>query len=134
MLKEIRLSITNARVLALSALLQEHGPHTMEELHRIITERAPKACDLTTVYRCLMTFQEVGLVERYDLGDGCARFEVRRSGESHHHHIICVRCKRIESVESCSLTQPLAELKRRGFSDIVHRLEFFAVCQGCAGS
>ena len=90
-------------------------------------------CDLATVYRSMHLLEEMGLVKRFDLGDGVARFKLLRPGDDgHHHHLVCTRCTSVVEVEECAL----AELEQRvaarnGFKAVRHRLEFFGLCPAC---
>src|SRR4029450_8674883 len=42
---------------------------------------------IASVYRTLEGLDELGLVQRIDLGDGVSRFEPAHSGGEHHHHL-----------------------------------------------
>ncbi|MGB2599017.1 MAG: transcriptional repressor, partial [Candidatus Omnitrophota bacterium] len=45
---------------------------------------------LTTVYRTLELLTQMGLVVKFDFGDGRARYELIEGPKSeHHHHLIC---------------------------------------------
>jgi len=50
-------------------------------------------CDLATVYRSLRLLEQMGMVKRFDFGDGTARFELLEEGDDgHHHHLVWTRC------------------------------------------
>lgn len=91
-------------------------------------------CDLVTVYRSVGMLEELKLVQRFDFGDGVARFELigEHGHGHHHHHLVCKRCTRIVEVEDCfpeELERSIAS--RNGFESVTHRLEFFGVCPDC---
>ena len=92
-----------------------------------------RGCDMATVYRSMHLLREMGMVQRFDFGDGVARFElVRGTHGDHHHHIICTECARVLEVEQCfpkRLEEEIAASK--GFKGISHKLEFFGVCPSC---
>jgi Fur family ferric uptake transcriptional regulator len=77
--------------------------------------------------------ENMGIVKRFDFGDGGARFELLAEGDDgHHHHLICVRCSDVIELEECfstALEKRIAE--RSGFASVTHRLEFFGVCPRC---
>jgi Fur family ferric uptake transcriptional regulator len=75
----------------------------------------------------------MGLVRRYDFGDGAARFELSpEDSDAHHHHLVCSRCARIVELDDCFLNEFQDQLARRhGFSQISHRMEFFGICPNC---
>ncbi|NOT78574.1 MAG: transcriptional repressor [Bacteriovoracaceae bacterium] len=127
LLKRANLSITAPRKNILSLLLKEHGPFTVEDIIR----RLPKnSCDQATVYRCLNQFVESSLVATTFLEKDIARFEFN-DPEHHHHHIICKICKKIESLHDCLIDKIEQGLKKKGYQDIEHRLEFFGICAQC---
>lgn len=89
--------------------------------------------DLATVYRCLHLLERLGMVKRFDFGDGVARFELLREGDDgHHHHLICRRCAVVVELEECfgaEVERSLAAAS--GFTQITHTLEFFGLCPRC---
>lgn len=134
-LAAVRLALRNAglrrtrpREFVLTFLAVEHGPFTNEEIFRATRG---SGLDLTTVYRCLSTFEAAGLVRRCDFGDGIARYEYQADAGRHHHHVICVRCRRTENLESCRLPRFEARVRKLGYTEIRHSLEFFGVCRDC---
>ena len=122
------LKITTPRRVILKALVENHGPFTAEELHALLPK---KGCDLVTVYRCLASLEETGLIRRCEFGDGSARYELAVT-DDHHHHVICRKCKRIEVLDDCELDEIDRFAERRGFSKVSHSLEFFGLCPRCA--
>lgn len=128
LLKDKGLSITAPRKLILGLLLIEHGPFSAEEIH----QKLPKnSCDQATIYRCLNQFVEVQLVNTSFLEKDMAHFEYN-DPLHHHHHIICKICKKIESFHECLMDKIELNLQKKGYKEIQHRLEFFAVCEICA--
>lgn len=128
LLKEKGLSITAPRKLILGLLMKEHGPFSAEE----ILKKLPKnSCDQATVYRCLNQFLEVQLVSSSYLEKDMVHFEYN-DPHHHHHHIICKICKKIESMHECLIEKIELSLQKKGYKDIQHRLEFFAVCETCS--
>ncbi len=81
---------------------------------------------IATVYRTVRLFEEAGILERHDFGDGRARYEA--AAEAHHDHLIDVETGRvIEFVDP-----ELEELQRRiaaklGFRLVDHRMELYGV-------
>jgi Fur family ferric uptake transcriptional regulator len=128
-LKKSRLKLTGPRKAILSALLENHGPFTAEEIHKIITK---KICDLATVYRCLASLEEASLLRRVEFGDDSSRYELAEADESHHHHLICRECKRVEIIDDPGLEEVDRFAEKRGFSNVSHSLEFFGTCPDCA--
>jgi Fur family ferric uptake transcriptional regulator len=79
---------------------------------------------IATVYRTVRLFEEAGILDRHDFGDGRARYEP----EAHHDHLIDVESgKVIEFVdpELELLQKQIAE--RLGFRLVDHRMELYGV-------
>lgn len=127
LLKQKGLSITAPRKLILNLLLKEHGPFSAEEIYK----KLPKnSCDQATVYRCMNQFVESELVTTAHLEKEMVHFEFNDPGH-HHHHIICKICKKIDSIHDCIMDKIESNLLKKGYVDIQHRLELFAVCENC---
>lgn len=81
---------------------------------------------IATVYRTVRLFEEAGILERHDFGDGRARYEA--APEAHHDHLIDVESgKVIEFVdpELEQLQKMIAE--RLGYRLVDHRMELYGV-------
>jgi Fur family transcriptional regulator, ferric uptake regulator len=129
-LRESARKITGPRRAILTALEREEHPLTIREIQEQV---GPETCDLATIYRSMHMLERVGLVKRFDFGDGAARFElIRHDHDEHHHHLVCTGCSKVVEIEECFP----AELEQRiasgnGFASISHRLEFFGICPSC---
>jgi len=90
-------------------------------------------CDLATVYRSIRLLEQMGMVKRFDFGDGTARFELLEEGDDgHHHHLVCIRCSGIIELDECSMTELEERIAvRNGFKAVTHKLEFFGLCPRC---
>ncbi|MFT4688266.1 MAG: Fur family transcriptional regulator [Verrucomicrobiia bacterium] len=119
------------------AILDVLGAHAHPLTNRQIREALPKdqQCDLATIYRSMRLLLELHLVDRFDFGDGVARFELAgHHSQDHHHHLICSRCEDVVEVEECFPAELQQELARHtGFTQVSHKLEFFGICPDCAG-
>lgn len=92
--------------------------------HRAVAED-PKI-SLATVYRTVKLFEEAGLLEKHEFGDGRARYE--DAERDHHDHLIDVNSGQvIEFVdpEIEALQEKIAA--RLGYRLIGHRLELLGV-------
>ncbi len=81
--------ITGPRAAILEIL--RHHPHPLT--NREIFAALPKGeCDLATIYRSMHLLEKMGMVKRFDFGDGAARFElVGENDDGHHHHLVCTQ-------------------------------------------
>jgi Fur family transcriptional regulator, ferric uptake regulator len=81
---------------------------------------------IATVYRTVRLFEEAGILDRHDFGDGRARYEA--SPEAHHDHLIDVETgKVVEFVdpELEALQKIIAE--KLGYRLVDHRMELYGV-------
>jgi Fe2+ or Zn2+ uptake regulation protein len=123
-----RLTASRRAVLEVVRGIKAHP--TAEEVHRLVTRRAPRV-SLGTVYRNLRLLVDAGLLG--ELPGPPARFDANARA---HHHFTCLRCGRIVDVEA-----PVAEPHSRAVSKRVaartgltithHRIEFFGRCREC---
>jgi len=81
--------VTSQRKLLLDLLRHSEGHLDADELYRLAKERDPRI-SLSTVYRTLNLFKELGLVEERHFAEEHHHYEVRRKKE--HHHLICLNC------------------------------------------
>ena len=122
--------VTQPRRTILEILRRHRHPLTNKEIYAAL----PKGtCDVATIYRSMHVLEGMGIVKRFDFGDGVARFELVRAGdEGHHHHLICVRCAQIVEIADCFAPELEREIAaRNGFKAVTHKLEFFGVCARC---
>ncbi len=79
--------ITGPRAAILEILRAHPHPLTNRE---IFAEMPKDGCDLATIYRSMHLLEKMGMVKRFDFGDGAARFElVGENDDGHHHHLVC---------------------------------------------
>lgn len=129
-IRDSPMRVTAPRISILRLLSRKHGPFTADEVHEYVREYG---CDLVTVYRTLTTFEELGLVRRCDFGDGAYRYEIN-DPEHHHHHLVCRKCRKVESLDLCVIG-PLEDLaSEMGYSNLTHALEIFGICPVCSGA
>jgi Fur family ferric uptake transcriptional regulator len=95
---------------------------------------------LTTVYRALELFTGIGIVQKFDFGDGKSRYELTKDPQNadHHHHLICMKCKKIinyddfveEELELMKKTEK-ALSKKHKFKIMHHIIHFYGICEQC---
>ncbi len=119
--------ITEPRLDILSILKSNHNPLTISEIHGKLKN---KKTDLATVYRTINLFAGLRIVNEIDFKDEFKRYELIYD-RHHHHHIVCRKCRNVENVETCMLDELENLLKKKGYSEISHSLEFFGLCRNC---
>ena len=78
---------------------------------------------MATVYRTLKLFQESGVIDRLEFGDGRARYE--ESGE-HHEHLVDVETGEVVEFYHAELEALKEQIAlEMGYELVDHRLELF---------
>lgn len=119
------LRITEQRRVIARVLSDSEDHPDVEQLHRRASSIDPKI-SIATVYRTVRLFEEAGILDRHDFGDGRARYEA--APEAHHDHLIDVETgKVVEFVdpELEALQRQIAE--RLGYRLVDHRMELYGV-------
>lgn len=120
--------LTSPRKLILDAALKAKKPFSAESLSIALKNQT----DPATIYRNLTFFNEIGLVTRVDIGGDIAVYEIAAKDQTHHHHyFVCRSCGKTEALEACSVANVETALKKKGFRNLTHRLEFTGLCAGC---
>ena len=128
-LKQAKLKITYPRRIILNYLFQQSHPITINQLYQSVK----KDCDWATIFRSLKKFEQAQIVTRFEFGDKQSRYELNPNKvHSHHHHLICRFCRKIEELPYCQLKVFEKKLQQKfGYSELSHALEFFGVCPQC---
>jgi len=119
------LRITEQRRVIARVLSEAEDHPDVEALHERAAAIDP-GISIATVYRTVRLFEDAGILERHDFGDGRARYEA--AAESHHDHLIDVETGRvIEFVDPDleALQRKIAE--KLGFRLVDHRMELYGV-------
>lgn len=117
--------MTEQRRVIARVLSAAHDHPDVEELYRRSHEVDPHI-SIATVYRTVRLFEEAGILDRHDFGDGRSRYEP--VPEAHHDHLIDVETgKVVEFVdpEVEALQRQIAE--RLGYRLVDHRMELYGV-------
>lgn len=81
---------------------------------------------IATVYRTVRMFEEAGILERHDFGDGRARYE--ESPDRHHDHLIDVNTGEVIEFRNERIEELQREVARElGFDLVDHRLELYGI-------
>jgi Fur family ferric uptake transcriptional regulator len=119
------LRMTDQRRVVATVIAEAMDHPDVEELYARASRVDPKI-SLATVYRTVKAFEEAGLLEKLEFGDGRARYE--DAERDHHDHLIDVNTGEvIEFVdpEIEALQERIAA--RLGYRLIGHRLELLGV-------
>lgn len=121
------LRITQPRIKLLRALSESESPLTIDELHAQVKSE----CDLVTVYRCVLAFEDLQLVRRTYRYNGTTLYECD-TGNGLPFRVMCKATNRVEELDPAT-TKDLAAavqaitdtLRARGYSKVSHVVEFF---------
>ncbi len=110
----------------IARVLSEASDHPdVEQVH----ERASKIdskISIATVYRTVKLFEEAGILDRHDFGEGRARYEER--SDDHHDHLIDVNSGDVIEFVDDEIERLQVEVaKRLGYRLVDHRMELYAV-------
>ncbi|HST33113.1 MAG TPA: Fur family transcriptional regulator [Solirubrobacteraceae bacterium] len=86
-----------------------------------------------SVYRVMDELEEIGLVQRVEIGQGMVRYEPVRGGPGHHHHLVCDHCGRLEPFTDDGLERAIRRLSDRlPLRVSEHEIVIHGACETCA--
>ncbi len=111
---------------ALAQLLQDATDHPdVEELYRRAVEE-DENISLATVYRTVKLFEEAGILEKVEFGDGRARYE--DAEREHHDHLIDLTTGNVIEFVDPDIEELQDRIaKRLGYELRGHKLELYGV-------
>ena len=131
-----RLTVPRKAIMDVLSNTSEHL--SAEDIYLKVHKDYPNV-GLTTVYRTVELLVEMGMIFKFDFGDGRARYElIGGSASAHHHHLICTGCKRIinytefidEEVEFLKMAEKGLS-KKYNFEIKGHLIQFYGLCDKC---
>ena len=110
----------------IAKLLESTNDHPdVEELHKR-GNQVDQSISLATVYRTVKLFEESGILEKLEFGDGRARYE--DADREHHDHLINIQNgKVIEFVDSDIELLQEKIANKLGYRLLGHKLELYGV-------
>ena len=108
----------------IARVLSDAADHPdVEELYKR-SSQVDNNISIATVYRTVRLFEEAGLLDRHDFGDGRARYE--EASSEHHDHLIDVKSGKViefhdEEIEN--LQHKIAS--KLGYKLVGHRMELY---------
>jgi len=119
-------SLTNPRLSVFNVLFAR-GTQSLHELTLAIPD-----VDRSTIYRTIGLFEQLGIVQRLQIG-WKYKLELSDRFTHHHHHAICTRCGMIIDLpETPEIERQLRQLAgNHNFSMQDHQLEIRGLCANC---
>lgn len=119
------LKMTGPRRVIAKVISESTDHPDVEMVYQRASAEDPKI-SIATVYRTVRLFEEAGITQKHDFGDGRARYE--EAPEEHHDHLIDLKSGKVieftnEAIEK--LQEKIAS--ELGYQLVDHRLELYGV-------
>ena len=110
----------------IARVLSDAADHPdVEEVYRRASEHDSRI-SIATVYRTVRLFEEAGILERHEFGDGRARYE--QATDNHHDHLIDIHTGDVTEFTDKQIEElQRAIAERLGYKLVGHRLELYCV-------
>ncbi len=134
-LKEKGYKLTRQRKAVIKAIVSGEKEHlSVEEIHKIAKKLEPRI-GFATVYRTVTLLQDLNVLQRVDWDSERSRYELVSDQAHYHHHLICVKCGKVEEVNEDLLDELESKIESRNkFKVINHVLIFYGLCEECRKS
>ncbi|MGK2932906.1 MAG: Fur family transcriptional regulator [Solirubrobacterales bacterium] len=91
-----------------------------------------KGVGRATVYRALEQMDEIGLIQKINVGGDSAGYEKVDPEGHHHHHIVCTDCGKVVPFEDKKLEEVIHRVSERdGFRIQSHDITLKGTCEDC---
>lgn len=119
------LKMTGQRRVIAKVVSESQDHPDVEQLYQRASAIDPNI-SIATVYRTVKLFDEAGITQRHDFGDGRARYEP--ASDDHHDHLIDLKTGKVVEFSNEEIEKLQKEIaKQLGYKLIDHRLELYAV-------
>lgn len=124
--RELGFKLTPQRI-AIFDFLKDNTDHpSAEDIYKAVSKNYP-TMSFATVYNTLEALRKKGGVLELTIDPMKKRFDPNTKP---HHHLICIRCKRIVDIHGAYDLQVGVD-KRDGFEIIGNHIEFYGICPAC---
>lgn len=134
-----------------SEVLARHGRHSGQARQAVVQLLDAQSCALSaleiedqlrdgsrpvaraSIYRILDELERLRLVQRVQVGHDLTRFEPVRTGDGHHHHLVCDNCGTVTPFTDDTLEDAIRKLSVRLPMHVAeHEIVLHGACQTCA--
>jgi len=123
------LAVTPQRLAIIRALLASAEHPRADSIYAEVRKEHPYI-SLATVHRTLETLCEIGEARKVTMLHDSARYD---GNIMPHHHVVCIKCRRIRDIEIPELDDLLKGRSELGeFKLLGSSLEIHALCEDCA--
>jgi Fur family ferric uptake transcriptional regulator len=131
-----RLTVPREMVLAVLSRSRKHL--SAEEIYMAVHKVNPEV-GLASIYRTLDMLTQMRIVNKFEFGEGKARYEMSLGPKHiHHHHLVCRNCLRVIDYsdfgdeEKSFLDNAQKALERKyKFKITSHQIRFYGLCEKC---
>ncbi len=128
-LQEKGYRLTPPRMIVLEAVEASDDHISADEIYRQTLIKYPYM-NISTVYRTLELLTELGLASETDFGG--ERLCYHPLGKSHHHHLVCWKCGKVQDIDVSVFHQLQDDLRTRyGFDAELEHIALFGICAAC---
>src|ERR671935_1935094 len=121
--------LTDQRLVVAEALAAGREAVSAQELYEQLRPRHSRL-GLATVYRALEAQVESGMARRLERHGHVSAYIACEP--EHHHHLVCVRCQKVEDLDEAILKPVLRGITDRHAFAVEHeRLDFYGLCASC---
>jgi Fur family ferric uptake transcriptional regulator len=122
--------LTRARQSIIDILSTGNVPLSLTDVKKNLIKKGVRA-DRTTIYREILFLKKQEVICEIPVGSGRKGYKICQ--DAHHHHLICVRCNKVEEMIFKKTLAPLeTEIsQRKDFKVLDHLLEFYGLCGDC---
>ena len=123
------LAVTHQRQVIFEALAGTPDHPSPEDVYALVKQAVP-SMSLATVYKTLHTFVEHGILRELSPHHGTMRVDWNTGA---HHHLICIRCKKVMDIEDEDLNRIQVRQKLpQGFKVERVTVEIQGLCAKCS--
>jgi Fur family ferric uptake transcriptional regulator len=121
-----------ARRAILELLDEQSCALTAAQIQEALSKRK-RDVSRSSVYRVMEELEEIGLLQRVEVGQGTVRYEAARGGPGHHHHLVCEHCGRLQPFTDDGLERAIRRLSERVPLRVSeHEIVIRGACDTCA--
>ena len=122
---EKNMKMTDQRRVIAQVLSVSDDHPDVEEVHRRASE-IDSRISIATVYRTVRLWEEAGILDRHDFGNGRSRYE--EVTEEHHDHLINVKSGSVIEFQNAEIEALQERIAREhGMHLVGHKLELYGV-------
>jgi len=126
--RDLGVKVTPQRV-AIYRELMSTGEHPSAEIIYKKVKSYYSNISLTTIYRTLETFEKLGIISVANVLHDTARYDANLD---HHHHLVCIVCKKVEDFYDDSLANlGLSKKSIDNYKVLSYTVQINGICKNC---